>query len=105
MRYSSERCSRRLLRQSLLSVPDAVVTLARVVVALAHALDGLVLQIAPAAGPARRPQQKRRDADADDHRGDRSRIFLRRVVSASVAGLGLISQVGDSLSHLHASMG
>src|SRR5437870_3270392 len=111
MRCSRARCSRPLLRQRLglpLEVGGTVgdhfarlaVALTRLVVALARAVDGLGLQVAPSAGTARGPQQRRGNADADDQRGNRSRIFPRRVVSASIAVLGLTRHVVESLSHL-----
>src|SRR2546428_9264826 len=116
LRSFRARCSRRLVRQRLRlplevggtlgdHVARLAVALARVVVALAGSGDGVGLQVAPAAGTARRPQQRGGDADADDDRGNRARIFTRRVVSASVGVRGLIRQVVESLSHLHASYG
>src|SRR5207247_5183775 len=116
MPSSRARCSRRLLRQRRRLLLEAggtlgdhvarlAVALARVVVALAHAIAGVGLQVAPPAGTARGPQQRRRDPDAHDQRGNRSRMFTRRVVSASISVGRLIRQVVESLSHLHASYG
>src|SRR5207237_8772336 len=98
---------RRALDPLLHHVARFSVALARIVVTLAGALDRLLLQIAPAAGAPGRPDQRRGDADAQDDRGDRARIFARSPVNLVTRGVvrfySLVRHVVESLSHGHAS--
>src|SRR3954469_13827946 len=80
-------------RRALLDhVARPAVALARVVVALAGAVDRIGLQVAPAASAARRPHEEARDADADHDGRDRAGIFPGGVVSASHAAHGVVAR-------------